>query len=104
MVEAVLQRLIIARVNAIPGCFCWRQNTGAFRTKNGFVHFGLVGQADISGVLRGGRRLEIECKSESGRLTDEQKEFQRKITELGGLHIVARCLEDAINPIMQVLS
>lgn len=98
--EAVLQRLIIAQLRA-RGIWCWRQNTGAARTARGrTIRFGIPGQADITGILPGGRRLEIECKSATGRLTPEQREFGERVTAAGGLWVVARTLDDALNAVL----
>jgi hypothetical protein len=46
-----------------------------------------------------GRRLEIEVKTGTGRLSDSQKNFRDMIMDLGGLHIELRDLKDldAIN-------
>jgi len=55
----------------LRGILAWRNNTGAIsrtsKSKTGsyktrYIHFGLKGQADITGILRDGRRLEIEVK------------------------------------------
>lgn len=49
------------------GVFCWRQNTGAFRTERGqYFKSGLPGTPDILGVLPDGRFLGVECKREKG--------------------------------------
>lgn len=87
--EASLQRLLLARLNELPGGWFWRQNTGAARTASGFVRFGIPGQADITGVLNG-RRVEVECKAMRGRLTEQQKIFGQRIEALGGRYVVAR--------------
>lgn len=42
-----------------------------------------------------GRLLSIEAKTEVGRLSPEQKVFQRVIESFGGLYIVARSGDDA---------
>jgi hypothetical protein len=93
MVELVLQKLLIARLNQLPGVWVWRQNTGMARAGGRMVRFGLPGQADISGLIRG-TRLEVECKSPTGRLTTEQRAFGDRVAKLGGIYIVARCETD----------
>jgi hypothetical protein len=60
------------------------------------VRFGLPGQADISGLLRGGRRLEVECKSTRGVQSPEQRAFQARVEALGGLYLVARDVETTL--------
>lgn len=103
MTEAVLQKLILARLSTIPGVWVWRNNTGAGRTPEGYVRFGIPGQADISGLILGGRRVEIEVKSTTGRVTAEQAAFGGRIAALGGLYIVARTPEDALTPLIEAL-
>lgn len=52
------------------------------------------GAPDIIGLLRGGRFLGIECKTERGRQGPAQKAFQTMIESMGGLYILARSVED----------
>ncbi len=91
MIEPVLQRVIIAQLNQVNGVFVWRQNTGAVKVRNQWVRFGLPGQADITGCV-GPKRLEIECKSDKGRLSPEQRAFGDRMLALGAVYIVARSL------------
>jgi hypothetical protein len=66
----------------------WRQNTGAMRAANGrLVRFGMPGMADLSGILQGGQRVEIECKTRMGRLTPQQAKWARMIVRRGGLYL-----------------
>ncbi|MBI5545840.1 MAG: VRR-NUC domain-containing protein [Deltaproteobacteria bacterium] len=96
MLEAKLQQLLLARLNTIPGVWAWRQNTGVARMGGRLVRFGIPGQADISGVIRGGWRLEVEVKSDTGVQSPEQADFQRRLEEQGGLYILARELEPVL--------
>lgn len=72
----------------------WRNNTGGALIKGRLVKFGLEGQGDLSGILKGGRRLEIECKTATGKQREAQTRFQRMIEGLGGLYILARSVGD----------
>ena len=76
----------------VRGIFHWRNSTGAVRIGPGrFMRFGKVGSSDILGVLPpNGRLLCVECKSESGRLSTEQKQFLADVQELGALAVVVR--------------
>lgn len=106
MSERDLVYLILSTWGAHPSLRIWRANTGVGWFANGqparktdrgayAVKFGTPGQGDISGlVLPSGRRLEIECKTERGRQSDDQKSFQRMIETFGGLYVLARSLED----------
>jgi len=74
----------------------WRQNTGAARDPHTgqVIRFGVPGQADLSGILQGGQRLEIEVKTKTGRQSKEQKRWQRMIEKFGGVYVLARSVED----------
>ena len=61
------------------------------------VRSGPNGSSDISGILVGGRRLEIELKSSTGRVSPEQKAWIEMINSMGGLAFVARSVEEVID-------
>ena len=90
--------------------FTWRHNTGAVQLPSGgMLRFGLVGSADLIGVIApSGRLLAIETKrARGGVLTDEQRKFGERIVEAGGLYIVARSAADveaALPPVTVRLS
>jgi hypothetical protein len=96
--EQELTRAIVERLNAIPGVCCWRANAGVSRSGGRFVRFGVVGQADISGLVRGGKRVELETKLPGGKwkVTAEQLAFGARITDLGGLWAVVRSVDEAV--------
>lgn len=77
-----------------------RVNSGAGKLlrRNGqpsqFIRFAWVGAADITGQLMDGRRLEIEVKRPSGRVSPEQAAFLAKVQAAGGVACVARGIED----------
>lgn len=100
--EAELVHAILARFGADPRLRIWRANTGvAFDAKGRAVRFGVPGAADISGILRGGRRIEIEAKSPTGRQSPQQRVWQAMIEAHGGLYVLARSVEDvekAVDP------
>jgi len=81
----------------------WKSNTGVFRDledDDRIIRAGVKGAADISGIIRNrsgfGIRLEIEVKTGSGRQTPQQKHFQRMIESLGGLYLLARSIQEAV--------
>lgn len=67
------------------------------------LSFGIDGQADITGILGPefgtyeGCRLEVEVKSKTGRLREEQKNFKAMISAMGGLAVVARSADEVLN-------
>ena len=54
------------------------------------------GHPDLSGMLRGGRALYVECKSSVGKLTEEQAAFLSLVNQHGGLAFVARSVDDVL--------
>jgi len=92
MNEHELQKQILKLLND-AGIFCWRSNVG--RKHN--LYFGYKGSADITGILKNGKRLEIEVKDEKGKQSKDQKEFERMIKKNKGVYILARGLDDIID-------
>ena len=103
--EAEIQAEVLRVLGARPDLRLWRANTGAaIDAHTGrLIHFGVRGQADLSGILAGGRRLEVEIKSARGRQTPDQLFFGAMIARFGGLYIVAHSLQDALSAIEEVL-
>ena len=103
--EAEIQAEVLRILGARPDLRLWRANTGAAidpRTGR-LIRFGAPGQADLSGILAGGRRLEIEIKSARGHQTQEQLFFGAMIARFGGLYVVVHSLQDALAAIEEVL-
>lgn len=89
--EKSVQNEILATFGGLPFLRLWRQNTGAAKMRDGsYVSFGLVGSADLSGLLRCGRRVEIEVKSATGRVRPEQERYATMIRAFGGFYVLAR--------------
>lgn len=88
---------------------CWRNNTGSFvrnyynqteqKWKQTFFRAGHVGHSDIMGLLPDGRFLAVEVKTQTGKLSKEQKEFLDLVKANKGIAIVARSLEDIITAV-----
>ena len=51
------------------------------------------GFPDLTAV-KDGRTVYIEVKTAKGKLSANQKQFQKDLTEHGGEYVVARCIED----------
>ena len=92
--EKALQNSILRAFGTLPQLRIWRANVGAARIGTRVVRFGIPGQADLTGILSDGRRLEIEVKSETGQQTRDQGSFQRMIERFNGIYILARSVED----------
>jgi len=94
MTEKQVQNAILRAFGTLPMLRLWRANVGAARIGRRVVRFGIAGQADLTGILPDGRRLEIEVKSATGRQTAAQKAFQEMIERFHGVYILARSVED----------
>jgi hypothetical protein len=60
---------------------------------------GLPGQSDIQGCLCG-RAVYIEVKTATGRQRTDQRAFEAAVTKAGGIYIVARSHEDAVEQLL----
>ncbi len=101
MSEKEIENSILHFLNSFLGVTCWKnQSVGiydpvkkVYRKSYNKYHF--KGVSDILGVIQG-KFLAIEVKSETGKLTPEQKAFIMKINEDGGVAFVARSLQDVV--------
>ena len=86
-----------------------RMNTGGVKAEyNGrsrFVRYGSPGMADVLAVVYYGgvnavdlteltRVYWLECKSETGKQSDAQREFQREVESRGMRYLIVRGVED----------
>lgn len=94
MTEKQVQNAILREFGTRPDLRIWRANCGVARIGRRTVRFGIPGQADLTGIAPDGRRLEIEVKSEDGRLSEDQQRFREMILRFNGIHIVARSIHD----------
>ncbi len=76
----------------------WRANAGQawVPTASGArpVQMNVPGCADLIGIGPGGKFLGIETKSATDAMRESQKNFRAMVERLGGIYIVARCVED----------
>ena len=94
MNERQIMNSIFRDFGTKPSLRIWRQNCGVARIGTRVIRFGIPGQADLTGILPDGRRLEIEVKSPTGRQTPEQVAFQNMIEKFHGIYILARSTDD----------
>jgi hypothetical protein len=96
MRESVIQAEILKEIGALPWLRVWRNNTGALKDQRGqLITFGLKGSADIFGVMApDGRFLAIEVKTPKGRQSEPQRAFEKMVTAMGGIYILARSVDD----------
>lgn len=85
----------------VRGAYAWRNNTGSvvaeYKGKTRFIQYGEKGSPDIIAVFPGSSLrdgvadvLFIECKTETGTQSDEQKAWQAEIEQRGGVYVVCR--------------
>lgn len=113
MQESAVLTSVLKYLGARKDCRVWRNNTGRIADRKGrVVSFGLVGSADIIGIrkvfvggggkpgtwaglsVECGQFLAVECKSDHGRQSQAQRNFQTMVESMGGLYIIARRVED----------
>ena len=78
------------RLNNIPAFFIDGRGQKQFRSLGKYARRGM---ADILAVKLG-RTFFIEVKSETGRLSPEQHEFERAFATAGATYFVARSIDD----------
>lgn len=93
MKESEVQRQILDYL-ALERIFHYRNNSGAFvDSDKHFYRFGTLGSPGIICVIDG-QFVGIEVKAPKGKQSDHQKEFQRRLEEVGGRYFIAHSLED----------
>jgi hypothetical protein len=64
---------------------CDRRQSGVFQEGNRFIRVGQKGHLDISGMLQGGKYLEIECKRPGERPDERQAARIEHVRKGGGI-------------------
>lgn len=85
----------------LKGCLVYRNNSGIVFVENGngskrAIRMGMPGAPDIIGCAPGGIFLAIECKTKTGKVSQQQKEFLQKVHSFGGFSIIVRDVEDLV--------
>lgn len=100
--EAEVLRAVLRVLTLHPKvAFAYRSNSGAVAYGEGarrrYVKFGVRGLPDITGMLRDGRALYVECKREGETPSADQAAFLDRINVSGGVGILARSVDDVIS-------
>jgi hypothetical protein len=104
-------------LSSLPDALVWRHNSGQawqgrrvegkvgalVRIEPGMVilrdgrpvKFGLEGSADIIGAIQR-QPVAVETKAESGKQRDAQLIFERQWVKAGGIYVLARSAEEAV--------
>jgi hypothetical protein len=90
MSETDLLHAFMARIPYdLPHVHVERRNILSVKTENGrYVRNGIRGQCDAFVVVDGGRHIEIETKSATGKLTGPQVKWQRNCVRRRIPHLV----------------
>lgn len=97
MREIELALSALRRPDGSPLCIVWRQHVGKVMSQSGHITtIGVEGQADLGGVLCNGRCLQIEVKSETGRLREGQERWGTAMQRMNALWLVARSADEAV--------
>jgi hypothetical protein len=94
MRERDVQNEIVRTFGSRSDMRIWRANAGVARHRTRTVRYGVPGQADLTGILPDGTRLEIECKSPTGRQSPDQHHYEAMIRRFGGVYVLARSVDD----------
>lgn len=93
---------ILLAVGSMPQCRVWPRAVGFDRMKK--IKYGIVGESDIDGIMMpNGRRISIEVKTGTGKLSKEQLAWRTMIEKFGGLYIEARSLEQVLTEVKAAL-
>lgn len=89
-IESILQqRLLEAAPQQFPNLRLFRRNIGEAKMRGGHtVKFAINGQADLYGITKNGRHLEIELKSAGKKLKPDQERWQSWCKEWNIPHLV----------------
>lgn len=99
--ETATQRQILAALSALPECLVWRNETGLVAWPNAphkRFRIGTPGSPDIVGVYKG-RAIGVEVKSARGRQSRQQCRFKQQWEKAGGVYVIARSVDDALQGI-----
>lgn len=97
MTESQLQDAIRLELGRSGEVLLYRNNCGVAEMRGGFkVRFGVgsPGGSDLVGVYRG-RAVFVEIKTETGRQSPEQRQFQQCVERHGAIYVVLRSVDDA---------
>ena len=73
-----------------------RNNVGVYTTANGArIAIGIPGEADLTLFAEKGQTIFIEIKTPRGRQSEQQKKFEKAITQLGYKYVIMRSVEEA---------
>lgn len=97
--EAQIQDAIRLALGRVPNLVLYRNNVGVARLEDGtHIRYGVCnpGGADLIGCFHG-RAIAIETKTVRGVQSKEQKQFQQCWERNGGIYLMPRSVQHAVN-------
>lgn len=98
--ESELQKSILSYLQLIENkgeLYFLRTGSGLIKTEKGhYFKTGKSGAPDIS-ICYKGYAIYFECKTETGKQSEIQKEAEQKIIKAGGYYFIIRSLEEVVN-------
>ena len=95
---------IRAAVNRLPGCHVWLNAVGEHHCDERHLVYGLaVGSADLVGIASG-RFVALEVKVGRDRLSPEQRAWLAHVRELGGVAVVVRSVDEALEACRDIIA
>ena len=107
--QELLQKTALLVQQTFPDSFFIPRTIGLFKTINDHnIMIGKKGQADayimlpvMAGNIRFQIHIEVEFKTGKASQTNDQKSWEKEITERSGLYIIARKQQDVIDSILE---
>jgi hypothetical protein len=99
--ERNIQQEIRIASALVPELTLWRNSTGVAERAGRTLRYGLCrGSSDLIGILAPtGRLCAWECKTEVGRLSEEQRLFLAHVRSRGGFACVVRSVEEFLESV-----
>jgi len=101
MLEADIQKVVCSYLT-VKRVFWWRMHLGGVRRSGkGYTSNPLAGFPDVAGIVpkSGGSMFCMEFKTETGVVSEKQKEWYEKLTGNGVKVYVVRCREQGIQTV-----
>jgi len=103
--QELLDKIMLA-VGSLPNVRIWPRGVGLAKNmyNENVIRYGIPGESDLDGIIAPhGRRLHIEIKTGSGKLSEKQQKFKAMIEKFGGVYIEARSVEDCLTELKKYL-
>lgn len=90
LTEKMIQNQILGYLRTI-GIYCWKHWQGPMSP--------LKGVSDILGIMKDGKFIAIEVKTDRGRVTPEQQNFLDIINRNNGMAFLAKSLDEVMQKV-----